>query len=209
MKPEKVEEGLSELELAIQNRERKAYPFEIKDMLGGTGKPLGKVEIRVATVAEQETAMVKAREYIAEKAKEDQTFLNDPDIVENAKTAHILHQVCRRPATNAYKGPAFQSPAWMLQNFGAVELGSILNAYNEVVRVSRPEKPVFHADFMRAFAKHCSENSGSKEPNEWLEQLNSQDVAEMLVCMAIMYHEATREYKKPDAPMQFNTIEEK
>lgn len=180
---------LSELELAIQNRERKTFECEIQDVLGNSGKPLGKVFVRIATISEQEKAILESNKYIEEKSKEAPTVVSDLDFTQNVKTTHILHKVCLKKRGNIFM-PAFSTPKWMLENLGALELGSLLDYYNEVVRVASNVKSKFSPDTLKAFAKFCSENTSSREPNEYLSKMSYDETAEALVLMSIMYHEA-------------------
>lgn len=172
---------LSELELAIENRERKTYEFDIPDVLGQSGQPIGKVRMRIATVAEQDLAIKEAYAY-ANKME-----ISDPDLMSNAKAAHILHKVCRNAKSNA---PAFSSPKWMLEKMSAYELGVLNNNYNEMVRAAKKNIDLeFDSQMLEAFAQFCGNLSNSKEPNKFLQNYNSEQIAEIAIRMAILYNE--------------------
>lgn len=192
MKPDEKDSELSELELAIQKRERKMFPCQLPDVLGMSGKSLGEVLLRVPTVAEQEKAIVESNKYIQEKSKETPNVMSDPDFFQNVKTAHILHKVCFVKSKEGFKPrAAFKSPAWMIENLGAMEIGALLDAYNEVIRSASNNKSKFSPENLRALAKYCHANTASKEPNEFLSKMSYEDVSEALVLMSIMYHEAS------------------
>lgn len=182
--PDNNSQDLSDLELALAKRQRKAYEFEVPDILGGSGKALGKLRIRLATLQEQDEAIAAARVYIEKRAKLSEAIAHDADVIENAKAAHILQKVCLRIDRDF---PAFQGPEWMLKHFGANELGILLNNYYEVIRLSYRDKTTFTAEDLRFFAALCAENIKSDAPNEFLKKLDADAVAELAIGLGIMY----------------------
>lgn len=182
-----IDNELSELEQAIETRERKAHEFEVPDILGQSGKALGKVRMVIPTIAEQDQAVKEAYAYAAKIGT------TDLDVIQNAKTAHILHKVCKSMKSNA---PAFSSPEWMLKKLAAFELGILLNNYNEMVRKAKePIEVEFDSERLQAFAVWCANSHNSKEPNQFLQNYNTEQITEIAVRMAILYHEVSTRLK--------------
>lgn len=177
---------LSELESLLENRTRKTVEFDVPDILGQSGQSLGKVKMRIATVYEQDTAIREAHGYAELVAKNNGAAAIDSDLLENAKTAHILHKVCRNAKTDA---PAFSSPKWMLEKMSVYELGILLNSYNEMVRAANPVDWRFDNQDLEAFAELCSKQSGTSIPNMYLAKYQSAQIAEIAIRMAILYHD--------------------
>lgn len=178
---------LSELEKAIDGRERKSFVFEVPDVLGQSGKSLGQVKMRIATVAEQDQAIRDAHAYAEKIAKNAGAASVDPDLLENAKTANILHKVCRNSKTDS---PAFSSPEWMLKKMSVHELGILLNNYNEMKKAAmRPLHFEFDTVQLEAFAQLCGDMSNSSLPNIYLQNYNEDQIAEIAIRMAILYHQ--------------------
>lgn len=180
---------LSELELAIENRQRKTHEFDVPDVLGQTGKSLGQVKMRIATVAEQDQAIREAHAYAEKVARSAGSAAMDPDLLENAKTAHILHKVCRSVKTDS---PAFSSPDWMLSKMSVYELGILLNRYNEMVRAANPIEFKFGTEELEAFALLCSNLSDTNAPNSFLQDFSRDQVAEIAIRIAILYMEKVK-----------------
>ncbi len=181
---EQQEENIekSELELAIENRERKCIEFNVPNILGGQKVPLGKLRIRLATEAEQTKAASRAYEkYLKSDIKHD----GNSDILENMKTCHILHSVCLDINSEL---PAFKAgPDWMSNNLGVDEIGILLANYNEVQRKFNPSKPEFDIDSLKQFSAYCSANSESRQPNRFIEQMPREGLAEIAERIAILY----------------------
>ena len=188
MKPDQPTEELSELELAIINRERKTFEFDILDILGNTKKPLGKVKMRVATLFEQEEAIKGAQEY----AEKNCSNL-DPDSYVNIKHCFILHKVCLRIGSNV---PAFYGPVWMIKNLGTQEIARLLNNYHEVLRIVNPSVFDFSNDKLKAFAEICAAYNDSDAPNIFLQDFSRSEVAEVAIRLGILYHESVTTSEK-------------
>jgi hypothetical protein len=181
MKPDEIQVELSELEQAIIGRQRKAFEFEVPDVLGHNKKPLGKIRMRVATLAEQEKSIKEADAY-AEK----NVSLRDPDAFENIKIAHVLHKVCLRINSDV---PAFPGPDFMIKNLGLQELAILSNNYNEMLRVVNPAKFNFDTVTLKAFAELCSKHEDTNGPNMYLQDYSRDHVAEIAIRIACLYHE--------------------
>lgn len=197
MKPDKKstvpEIELSELEQAIANRERKCFEFEVLDYIGGTKKPLGKIRIRIATVAEQDDAIYQAHNYVQKVAKESNATY-DPDLLENAKTAFILQKVCLRPNDNI---PIFaQGAAWMLKNMSTDELAKILEYYNTVLREFSPFDLDLSYEKVMAIAEACAATAHTDAPNIILSKFTSDQKAELIIRISQKYAESQNKVKE-------------
>ena len=181
MKPDVDDTELSEVERAAQDRVRKTFEVEIPDILGHNKKPLGKIRMREATMAEQEETIKKAYEYASKNVS-----LKDPDSYENIKTVFMLHKVCLNITSDR---PAFVGPEWMLKHFGVQELAILLNNYNEIKRVINSEKRIFDTPTLEAFAELCAKYTHSDAPNIFLNELNRDAVAEIAIRIGVLYHE--------------------
>lgn len=124
----KEQERKSAVALAIQERKRPLHEFDIGGFFGLGGKAIAKVKIRVATKAEADQAVVGAHRYVKEIAGE----IIDRDLLDDAKTCHILHAVVR-DADDPEVFPAFASPQWVRDQMSTDQLACILNLYNECV----------------------------------------------------------------------------
>lgn len=182
MKPDKLlDTDLSELELAIANRTRKTFEFEVPNILGHSKQPLGKIRMRPATLLEQEQAIKEAYAYADRLGSS-----RDEDSMDNIKTNHILHKVCLHITLDR---PAFKGPAWMIENLGMQEIAILLNNYNEILRVVNPVKFDFDTERLQAFAELCSKHGDTEGPNLFLQELNRDAVAEIAIRIGILYHE--------------------
>lgn len=187
-------EELSELELAIKSRKRKAFLEDVVDVAGFSKKPLGKVRIRLATLDEQDKSLKQAEKYI----KENNIY--DSDSIENIKTCFILHKVClryspERTDEDQLDVPAFPTAKYMIENLTLHEVASLLAKYREIERLSNP-KTTLTTEEMREFARMCYENMNNEVPNAVLKSLDHVSVANLAVCIGIMYHELNKAYEK-------------
>lgn len=130
------QEDHSPLELALMERakSRRTWTFECDKFLAKGKGNFGQFRMRVATVQEQNLALIGAVRYCKEIAK-DTGLENDPDLLTNAKTCWILHRVTLRPDKDL---PAFHAPQFMLENLSTDELTVLLNFYQECLRVAGP-----------------------------------------------------------------------
>lgn len=186
MTPDTKDYEYSELELALMNREPKTFMFEVPDVRGHSGKPLGQIRICQPTVKQQDQATDEAYAYL-EKERRSKGSMTDQTSVVNAKTTFLLHKVCKHATFNR---PAFVSPEWMLEHMSPYELGRLLNNFNEVVRLTNPIDFDFDTDRLLAFAKLCSSNSNSEAPNIFLENLSAEYMGELAIRLGILLAEA-------------------
>lgn len=194
MKPDKLINNApdlrSEMEKRLDERKRKTFEVEIPDILGASGKSLGTIRMRSATIVEQEDARKKAYDYAKthESLKEDESFSNI-DII------HILHKVCLNGKEDS-ELPAFSGPRYMSENFGTSEIAILLNHYHEIERVLNKDKFVFDTETLKAFAKNCSDFSDNDAPNMYLQRYARNDIAEIAIRIGILYHQLLLEKSK-------------
>ena len=176
----------SELELALMTRPKKHFEFQVVDVMGNGGKPIGKIRICHPSAKQQDQATDEAYAYL-EKVRKSKGALIDETTVVNAKTTFLLHKVCKHIQ---FDRPAFKSAEWMLEQMSPYELGVLLANFNEVVRVTNPVDFDFDAEKLDAFAKLCYHNADTNAPNEFLAQLKTEYIAELAVRLGIMLAEA-------------------
>jgi hypothetical protein len=177
----------SALALALEARERKCHEFEAANFLGAGAKPIGKVAIRIATKAEQDRAVLAAHAYVEKLAKGAQVdprlVADDRDILTDAKTCHILHEVCRDSTDPKY--PAFPGPVWMIEHLSTDEIAVLLNHYTEVLRTSGAIESDFSPDRVSAIACLLAEHADTDGPNLYLLRYTREQLTELCVLLAI------------------------
>jgi hypothetical protein len=187
MKPDETNnEELSELEIAINNRKRKTFEFDVPDVLGHNKKPLGKIRMRAATLLEQEKSITEAHAYAAKLG----TSSSDEDSFGNIKTVHILHKVCLKMNSDMV---CFPGPGYMLEKLGREEVAILLNNYNEMTRVISQIDCGFDTETLKAFSELCAAHGSTDAPNIFLQNLSRDQVAEIAIRIGILYHELSKE----------------
>lgn len=193
MKTEEIVEIGSELEQALENRVRKSFEFEVMDYLGGSKKVLGKIRIRVATLAEQNEALYLAHKYIEKIARDSQAAM-DPDVVNTAKAVFILWKVCLHPTENI---PIFQrGPEWMMKNLSTDEIGKIMEYYQTVLREFSPFDLDLSEQKVIAIAEACAATAETDAPNIILSKFTTDQKAELIIRISQKLAEAQAELKR-------------
>lgn len=156
----------SKLVEAIEKRARKQYHFRVSDFLGLPGPQVEHINFRVATKAEEDDAIVAAHRYVQEKAASTEAKA-DLDLLTDAKTSHILFEVCRDP--NIENGHAFLSAQWMREHLTTDHLMCLLNLYNETRKKEGPHPSVVDSDTLDAHVALCVSAVEAEEPiPQWL-----------------------------------------
>jgi hypothetical protein len=110
-------------------RERVYVDVPLENFIGIGGRDFGMVKMCVATKMEEFRAVAAAQAFVERLTKSSPKAAEDPDILLDAKSIHILHTVVR-DFNDPKSFPAFPSPQWMMEQMGRDEIAALLNAYN-------------------------------------------------------------------------------
>jgi hypothetical protein len=186
----------------LKNRERETWSFDAVNLAGAGDKPLGKYRIWVATKFEQDQAIVQAHKYAKAMAGEDRDAAEDKDLLDEAKTAHILAATCRNHEQP--KGlPAFPGPKWMMQHMSTDELSVLLHNYNAclgkcgVYEMDTSEEKV---DF---YLQACADTGETDLPDMLLGQCHREYLIFLLVRAASRMKRAEAKLEKADIGERF------
>lgn len=188
------DEKKSALVQAIEAHERKLFEFDAGAFMGISGKPIGKYKIRVATKAEADRALVAAHRYVHEITGGMETAVRDSDILNDAKTCHILHQACR-DSDSPSDFPAFPSPRWMIEHLSTEQIAVLLNHYNECVKQEGPMRTELSNDTVEALASLCVNLSETDLPNAALVQCGREYLSELCIRLSLKLNAANMDLK--------------
>lgn len=181
-------ERLSPLAEALEKRERRLFDFTLKDVFGLGGKPIEAVKIRIATKGEQDRALCGAHAYVEKLAKganiDARVAGEDRDLLLDAKTCHILAEVCRDATDTKY--PAFPGPKWMIDHLSTDEIGILLNCYHEALRKTATVDMDLSPERVATLSRLLAMTAESDAPNELLLRFTREQLAELCVRMAVM-----------------------
>jgi hypothetical protein len=190
----KTGEG-TEFSRALDKRPRKTHTFDVNDFFGVGDVPLPKIAFRVAVKADEDNAVVGAHVYVNDKCKGADSAKSDSDILLDAKTIEVLHNVCRSASEPEY--PAFPSPGWMRSRLTSDHAATLLNLYNEVRKAEGPSPRVIDNDTAEQLlglalaASHAEEEIPT--PTRVFAGCNREALSELLVVAAIKLDVARRE----------------
>lgn len=189
-----TQEQLSELELALQKRSRRTFEFEFKDYIGGTKSTLGKIRVRVATVDEQEKALLAAHEYINKKAIKDASSASlDSDFINNVKAAFILHKITLH---ETHDRPVFSGPEAMMKAMSVDELGKLFEYYQAVLKEFSPFDIELTEEKVQAVADACAATWETDAPNIVLSQFTAAQKAEIIIRISMLLDKANKQIQQ-------------
>lgn len=191
------QEPLSPLAELIAKRERKHYTFDAADFMSKSNIK-GEYRMRVPTVIEQDTALLECMRTI-QKVTAGTDLANDPDMLNNRKAAHILHQICRRADRDL---PLFPSADWMIRNLTADELAVLLNTYYEVARLESPIASELSTETVEALAQLCAIHQSNDAPNLVFNQYTRETIGEIAIRFAVMLDDAKKETESARAELE-------
>lgn len=187
----------SELVQAIEKRARKAWTFEISTALA-KGGPSGAFRMRVATVVEQDKALVMAHRYVAElTAKETTPAGTDAELLGNAKVAYLMQAVSLHPERDV---PIFPSGRWLLDHTTTDELSVLLSHYQEILRLSGPIEFDLSEDRIEGLAALLAAHADTDGPNIALLAFTREQVGEIAVRLALLLKKAKAPAETDPAP---------
>jgi len=181
-------ERLSPLAEALAKRDRKQFDFNLEGVFGLANKPVEAIKIRIATKGEQDRALCGAHAYVDNLAKgahiESRVAAEDRDILSDAKTCHILADVCRDATDPKY--PAFPGPKWMIDHLSTDEIGVLLNCYHEALRKSGTVDFDLAPERVASISRLLAAASESDAPNEYLIRFSREQLVEICIRQAVM-----------------------
>lgn len=157
------------------------------------------MKIRLALKGEQDKAVKGATGYAKAIAAGDEDVAKDDDILEEAKTAFLLHRACR-DFEHPENFSAFPSPRWMIDNLGSDELATLLNCYNTALAQVHPHGLDTSDATVEHYVAMCAAMSDTDVPDIALMQLPREYLIFLLVRMAEKIDEARR--SELDAALQ-------
>lgn len=202
----KIAIELTELEQALLGRTRRTFEFEFKDYIGGTKLPLGKIRIRVATVEEQEQALIAAHEYIVRKTKENKSSpsmeaatnaASDYDFINNVKAAFILHKVCLHPTADRV---IFSGPEAMMKAMSVDELAKVFEYYQAVLKEFSPFDLELTEEKVEAIAEACAATAETDAPNIVLSHWTTAQKAELIIRLSQKLAQLKKQIGERSAP---------
>ncbi len=176
--------------------DKKPHEFDISEwfkMPAGSGK----VAIVTATKNQQDRAIAGAQEYAKKLANGDERTANDPDILDDAKSAFIAHVVCRDPK-QPDKMPLFLSPGVMMETLTSEQIAVLVNLANEVRTKEGPAPKSINDETVEALAIACADHAGDDIPEAILANLGREYLTHLVVLLAIKLRDARKPFEPAD-----------
>lgn len=178
--------GKSALVRALESRVRKATPFILTEFADHFGGQPPTVWARVATLAEQDDALMQAYAYIAKKAAIAPLIEKDSAFVEACKTSEILAEVFRDGDSQSATR-AFPEAEWIRENLTAYQINLLLERYNSVVQATQPGSGKIEPEWVADLASKCAQFEGTNVPDAVLQECSRNMLAEMFVRLAMLW----------------------
>lgn len=175
----------SPLMQAIEARARKTHLFQVNEFLGLPGPEVHHIEIRVATKEEENRAVDLAHSFVKANASNEESR-KDPDFLDDVKSCHILHTVCRE-AGNAELGGAFLGCEWMVKHFTTDHIACLLNLYREVRKAEGPAPKELNDETVEAILGACGQSArDGEEVQAWtLANCNRETLSELVLAASV------------------------
>lgn len=186
----KIVERKSPLALALEARERKLHVIEVGGFFGLGDKPVHRLAVRVNTKAEQDSAIVAAHAYVADKTKGPGSEMAraDADLLTDAKAIEAVWRACRDPDDPRY--PAFTGgPQWMREHMSTDQIAVLLNLVNDTAAQESPLRQELTAEHVGSLAQLCADHAGSDVPAHVLATLSHEGLASAFTMLALLWAE--------------------
>ena len=178
--------GKSLLVQRLEARARHATPFVLAEFAEHFNGETPTVWARVATLAEQDDALVQAYAYIAKKAAVAPLIEKDSAFVEACKTSHIL-AVVFRDSDAKDSLPAFPDAEWNREHFTPYQIRLLLDRYNSVVQATQPGAGKVEPEWVADIALRCAQFEGTGVPDIALQECSRDMLVEMFMRLAMMW----------------------
>lgn len=169
----------------VASREKRTHPVNLGEHIPGLlnhdGAAVDEAIVIVNSVRQQESACAAAHSHVERTApateKARAAYLDDIDVVANAKMIEVLHQAIRIKGDEKYS--LFPSPEWMRDGLTGIAIGILANIYAECQRAEEPRTwPEIGRDTVEDIMALCVEHFGDEVPElvlssharEWLTQ---------------------------------------
>ena len=174
--------GVFAAALAARAAARPVEPFDVQGFFGLGDLPIPKLGVRIPTQHEQDRALAGAHRYVAEVTGDSPDAKQDPDLLLNAKQAHIAFEFCRELESDGAGTwtptgyPAFPSPTWAAKHLTVEQIAVLVNLANEVRAKHAPSPVELDDATLEAVASVCATHAGGDlpeavlagYPREWL-----------------------------------------
>lgn len=170
----------------LEARHRHATPFVLAEFADHFHGEPPTVWARVATLAEQDDALVQAYAYIAKKAAIAPLIEKDAAFVEACKTSHIL-AVVFRDSDAKDSLPAFPDAEWNREHFTPYQIRLLLDRYNSVVQATQPGAGKVEPEWVADIATRCATFEGTGVPDIALQECSRDMLVEMFMRLAMMW----------------------
>jgi len=161
---------ISELALAIEQRERKLYPFDVEGFFGlGAGK-IPKLRIRTLVKFEENAAVVAAHARAKNLSRDDSDTRNDSDLLDDLKLKEAIQRACfvERDTKGGTPVQAFPGGEWMEKNFSRDQIAVIWNLMEEVKKAESPMLYEVDKQQIISFAEGCAKTADTDIPEALL-----------------------------------------
>ena len=179
-------EEKSELALAIEQRKRKLYPFDVKGFFGLAGKEISKLRIRVLMKAEDNASIVAAHHLAKKLAAGDDATRSDADLLDDLKLKEAIQRSCflERETKQGKPIQAFPGGEWMEKNFSTDEIAILWNLMQEVKKAESPMLYDIDRDEVMALAEGCAKTAETDLPEHLLATANRAFLTTAFVLLA-------------------------
>lgn len=160
-------EEKSEIALAIEQRERKLYEFDVEGFFALGDKKIPKLAIRALTKAEENSAIIAAHASAKEWAKGDNDARSDADLLDDLKLKESLQRACFVAGQTTKGGhpiQAFPGGRWMERNMSTEQLAVLHNLQLEVRKAESPLLWEIKLEDIRSLAEGCAKTRDSNMP---------------------------------------------
>lgn len=176
---------------AIKALPRRFYEYEVQGYFA-LGHDVRKVAIRVPTKREQDLALLGAAKYVEKLAEGTPALANDPDVVQDAKSAFIVAACCFDPSSPD------MMPVWPTGNVVSEDvtpdrIAVLVRFINEVRAKDGPVKIELDSDRVEAIARAAAVGADTDVPDDMLASLPHPYLVQLYIMTAVKYQAAKRE----------------
>jgi hypothetical protein len=180
-------EEKSEIALAIEQRERKLHPFDVRGFLGLGDKEIPKLAIRYLLKHEENLALVAAHASAKEYARDDNDARSDAELLDDLKLAEALQRACYVDGKTTKQGhpiQAFPGGRWMEKNFSTEQIAILHNLQFEVRKAEHPLLWDIELEDVRAVAEGCARTRETDIPEAMLARYSREHLTTAFVLLA-------------------------
>lgn len=209
-------EPKTEIQLALEQRERKFHRFPLDKFVGWDGKSIPAVDICRPCKQDEDDAVKAARQYVRQKCSDDPGALGDPDITADAKLLELIYRCTFTPLPeqpvpplpppgmesvvvppqpqrkSIVRYPAFQAdgPAWMRKNLSSDELAFLHNLVDAVRAKQSPLAREIDFEKVEAMARLCWAAKDTEIPEAVLADRSRAYLTQAFTLLAMRYAKA-------------------